>query len=126
MEEAFSLITENSVQSRTGLVDEIMLKDYLNHILAEDIYAKDDLPPFRASVMDGYAIKFEDIKYDEKSKEKVYKNIVSSLAGQNPMEFEKVEGGNVCAYVTTGAPVPEQFDCVVPIEKTELVENDEQ
>lgn len=26
-------------------------------VLAEEITAKDDLPPFRASVMDGYAIK---------------------------------------------------------------------
>ncbi len=25
-------------------------------MLAEDIYAKDNLPPFKASVMDGYAI----------------------------------------------------------------------
>jgi len=26
-------------------------------VLAEDVTAQDDLPPFRASVMDGYAIK---------------------------------------------------------------------
>jgi molybdopterin biosynthesis enzyme len=28
-------------------------------VLAEQITAKDDLPPFRASVMDGYAIRAE-------------------------------------------------------------------
>jgi molybdopterin biosynthesis enzyme len=28
-------------------------------VLAEAVTAKDDLPPFRASVMDGYAIKAE-------------------------------------------------------------------
>jgi molybdopterin biosynthesis enzyme len=28
-------------------------------VLAEDVKAKDNLPPFRASVMDGYAIKAE-------------------------------------------------------------------
>ena len=31
-------------------------------VLAEDIYAKDHLPPFRASVMDGYAIKYDNNK----------------------------------------------------------------
>lgn len=28
----------------------------LGSVLAEDVVAKDDLPPFRASVMDGYAV----------------------------------------------------------------------
>lgn len=30
-------------------------------VLAEAVTAKDDLPPFRASVMDGYAIKAEKV-----------------------------------------------------------------
>ena len=32
------------------------LPDCLNSVLLEDVFAKEDFPPFRASVMDGYAI----------------------------------------------------------------------
>ena len=59
MGQAFDLIIHHTTISRKNLVEEVLLKDCLNHVLAEDVYAKDDLPPFRASVMDGYAINFE-------------------------------------------------------------------
>lgn len=32
----------------------------LNRVLAEDVYASEDLPPFRASIKDGYAVRAED------------------------------------------------------------------
>lgn len=32
----------------------------LNRVLAEDVYAKDPLPPFNASIKDGYAVKVAD------------------------------------------------------------------
>lgn len=38
--------------------------DGLGRVLAQDIYAKDNLPPFPASVKDGYAVRGETtIKY---------------------------------------------------------------
>lgn len=33
-----------------------MVTDCLGHILAEDVHAKDPLPPFPASIKDGYAV----------------------------------------------------------------------
>ena len=36
-----------------------------------------------------------------------------------------MKGQMIIAYVTTGAPVPDHFDCVIPIEKTEIVQDDE-
>lgn len=33
--------------------------DGLGRVLAQDIYAKDNLPPFPASVKDGYAVRGE-------------------------------------------------------------------
>lgn len=35
-------------------------KDSLGYILASDLLSKDDLPHFRKSTMDGYAIKYKD------------------------------------------------------------------
>lgn len=35
-------------------------KDGMGRVLAQDVYAKDNLPPFPASVKDGYAVRGED------------------------------------------------------------------
>ena len=88
-------------------------------ILAQDIFAKDDLPPFRASVMDGYAVSTlnDSLEYEIYNK--------TSFAGQASKELETYKfGQNECLYVTTGAPVPEFFDCVIPIENVEYLNNE--
>lgn len=47
-------------------------------MLAEDIFALDDLPPYRASVMDGYAV--SDLEFSQ-----VFTIVdVKMLAGSNP------------------------------------------
>lgn len=35
----------------------IRIENSLNRVLAEDIHAKDGVPPFRASMKDGYAVR---------------------------------------------------------------------
>ena len=61
MDEAFQEIVKHSLEARKNIVEEVALSDCLNCVLAENVFAKDDLPPFRASVMDGYAIRYSDI-----------------------------------------------------------------
>jgi Molybdopterin biosynthesis enzyme len=39
----------------------LSLLNSLNYVLAEDIYATIDLPPFDNSAVDGYALKSQDI-----------------------------------------------------------------
>lgn len=34
----------------------MLIADALGYVLAEDVYAKDPLPPFPASIKDGYAV----------------------------------------------------------------------
>lgn len=34
-----------------------LLSDGMGRVLAQDVYAKDNLPPFPASVKDGYAVR---------------------------------------------------------------------
>ena len=82
-------------------------------MLAEKVSAKDNVPPFRASIMDGYALSSGEVGEYDILKEK-------SLAGGNPTV--KGEEGTA-VYVTTGAPVPEGFTCVVPIEDCIISEN---
>lgn len=90
----------------------------MGSVLAEDVAARDDLPPFRASVMDGYAVS---TSHTASSFEVVASK---SFAGQAAKALDAASyQSHECLYVTTGAPVPEFFDCVVPIEKTEPNQN---
>lgn len=40
--------------------EEIDFEEALNRVLAEDVYATEPVPPFRASIKDGYAVKASD------------------------------------------------------------------
>lgn len=47
--------------------DDLCSPDGLGRVLAQDIYAKDNLPPFPASVKDGYAVRGETTHVSVKS-----------------------------------------------------------
>lgn len=56
--EAQNLVFSHCPQGElTEIVD---ITQALNRVLAEDVYAKDPLPPFNASIKDGYAVKASD------------------------------------------------------------------
>ena len=127
MADAWSIIKEQTKQ----LVSDHLLgsEDYVcqkcldeianGDILAEEVKAADDLPPFRASVMDGYALSELGCELYEAVQHK-------SLAGTDPdvkvEGKEGVQGKGLAVYVTTGAPVPSGFISVVPIENIEKTE----
>ncbi len=77
--------------------------------LAEDVVASDPLPPFAASVKDGYAVVASDGPG-------TYPVIGEVTAGR--MAGFSVVPGTV-AYITTGAPLPPGADAVVMVEETE-------
>ncbi|KAM9569626.1 gephyrin a isoform 6-T6 [Salvelinus alpinus] len=85
--------------------------DGMGRVLAQDVYAKDNLPPFPASVKDGYAVRAADGPGDRFI-------IGESQAGQQPTHT--VMPGQVMR-VTTGAPIPCGADAVVQVEDTELL-----
>ena len=88
-------------------------EDSFFRVLAEDIKAQDPLPPFPASIKDGYAV----ISTDGDGLRKV---IGFSNAGTIPSDFELKPGS--CLRINTGAPVPKGADAVVQVEDTELTE----
>ncbi|MCL4829114.1 MAG: hypothetical protein KJZ95_17250 [Caldilinea sp.] len=79
------------------------------HILAEAVHAAKPLPPFPASVKDGYAVVASDGPG-------VYPVIGEVTAGR--IADFAVQPGTV-AYITTGAPLPTGADAVVMVEETE-------
>ncbi|KAG6610689.1 gephyrin-like protein [Phytophthora cinnamomi] len=84
-------------------------------VLSEPVLSVEPLPPFRASIMDGYAV----VAADGVGTFPVVERIA---AGDVPTA--KLKPGEV-AYITTGSPVPDGADAVVKIEDTSSVEGSE-
>lgn len=87
----------------------------LNRILAEDVTATISYPPFRASILDGYAL----CNLDPNNK--TYRIIGAAHAGdiKHQSQYDHAElvvGTNVAVYITTGAPVPKDAVCVIGCE----------
>jgi molybdopterin molybdotransferase len=87
-----------------------------NRILAEDMRATTDLPPFANSSMDGFAVVASDLE----SLPTRLEIIADIPAGVFP-EISIRHGQT--ARVMTGAPIPEGSNAVVPIENTDLYQN---
>lgn len=96
-------------------VEQISFKAACGRILAEDVQATYPLPPFPASIKDGYAV----IASDGDGPREV---VDAVPAGSNPLH--RIKPGQ-CARISTGAPVPEPCDAVVQVEDTELIQASE-
>lgn len=81
-------------------------------ILAEDIFALTDVPPFRQSSMDGYAINYQGWKKNEALK--IEGMVQAGLAELNPLKSDEAR------RIFTGAAVPEGADTVVMQEKVDI------
>ena len=87
-------------------------------ILAEDVVAERDLPPFPRAARDGYAVRAVDIARASESTPILLKVIGEIAAGAS--DLTQVVAGQAVA-IMTGAPVPETADAVVMVEHTRRV-----
>lgn len=83
-------------------------------VLAEDVNATESVPAFRASIVDGYAIKIPSSGKFEKG---VYPVAIVSHAQAG--DVKELKEGEI-ARITTGAPLPPGADAVVMVEDTVL------
>jgi molybdopterin molybdotransferase len=96
-------------------VEKVSILDALGRIIAEDIDTPRDIPPFDNSGMDGYAVKFKDVKNASKSNP-VHLTVIDHLpAGLKSLKTIK-KGQAI--RIMTGAPIPRGADAVIPIEET--------
>ncbi|MEO5951063.1 MAG: gephyrin-like molybdotransferase Glp [Chloroflexia bacterium] len=96
---------------------EVILPASLGLVLAEDVTADINIPPFDNSSMDGYAIRSQDVAGASADQPAMLKLIGYLNAGSAPRENDRVEPGT--AYrIMTGAPIPPGADAVVRIEDT--------
>ena len=104
---AFKLLADH--QKFTD-VEEISIKDAHRRVLAEDIIAFHDSPPFDKSAMDGFAVIGENTFGASQSAPKEFKIIDAIGAG----DFSgKTVGENEAITIATGAPIPDGANAVI-------------
>jgi molybdopterin molybdotransferase len=84
----------------------VSLNKALNHVLATDLIATDDLPPFDKSAVDGYALKAED---------------TIGATQFKPVTLQLTEAeveAKQARQIWTGNPIPKGADAVVMLENT--------
>ncbi|KAJ1776758.1 hypothetical protein LPJ77_003095 [Coemansia sp. RSA 2523] len=109
---ALQQVLENIGKPR---VERVPLGQIANgQVVAEDVVAREHVPAYRASIMDGYAMSSADGAG-------VFAVRRAMTAGASTDVWELQRGEIV--RVATGAPVPRGADAVVMIEDTELVES---
>ena len=106
--EAIRLVLQHTTALK---VEAVRLSDALNRVLAQDIIADTDLPPFDRAQMDGYAIRAEDV-----STTPARLAIVGESAAGSGWHHEMKAGEAV--RIMTGAPVPVGADAVQQVELT--------
>jgi len=98
-------------------VESVQLKNSVGRILAEDIIADTDLPPFDRAQMDGYAVRAVDV-----ANTPARLRIAGESAAGAGWHHEMSSGAAV--RIMTGAPVPKGADAVQQVELTREVNGD--
>lgn len=112
LDEAKQILKQNFTPKPVG-VEQVPLSLAHNRVLAEDIVAPIDVPPFNRSTMDGYAVKAADTFGAEEDHPIALKLCGSVRVGETPSVT--VEKGTTVEIVT-GAPLPNGADAVVMLE----------
>lgn len=95
-------------------VEVVTLERSLGRVLAEDIRANRDQPPFDVSAMDGFALRSTDLKHTP-----AILTIVEDIkAGDLP---KHTVGVGQCSRIMTGAPIPAGADAVIRVEDTQAL-----
>ncbi len=110
VQQATEIINQVAFRSRTARKDIDMATGY---VLAENIIADRDLPPFHRATMDGIAIRYSD--YENGIREFVVEG--TQAAGQPQ---QKLKSG--CMEIMTGGVLPEGSDTVVRYEDVTINE----
>ena len=110
VEEALELIYKN-VKQKSHII--LPIEEALGYILAQDIKANHNLPPYDNSAMDGYAVRLEDASQCVKVTHTIF-------AGD---DFHGTLSEKSAIKIMTGAKIPMGTQCIVPIEDTSACEN---
>lgn len=92
---------------------EVGLDDALGLVLAADVVAGEDVPPFANSAMDGYAVRAADTAAAP------VELVVAGVLAAGAAPTVAVRPGSA-VQIMTGAPMPEGADAIAIVERTEV------
>jgi len=95
--------------------EKVPFEKALGRVLAEDIVADRDLPPFNRVTMDGIAISYKAIENGITQ----FAIKTTQAAGDDPIE---IDNPGECIEIMTGAALPKSLDTVIPYEQVEVVD----
>src|SRR5579875_637866 len=92
----------------------VPLSESLGLVLAEDVVAQEDMPPFANSAMDGFALLSQDSRQqgDQPPRLRVTGEVAAGYVADHPVE------PGTAMRIMTGAPVPPGADSVIQVELT--------
>ena len=101
--------------------ERVSLSEAPLRILAQDLIAAENVPPFRRSPLDGYALRHEDVRSASKETP-VTLAVTEEIAAGSVPHYEITQGK--AARIMTGAPLPDGADCVIMYELTEFTQEE--
>ncbi len=107
--------------ARTLGLEKVGLLEALGRVLGQDIIAERDNPPWDNSAMDGFAVRWEDIRQEHSITKPVELKVIEDVpAGKVAAQ---TVGAGQAIRIMTGAPVPRGADTVIKVEETEPTED---
>lgn len=100
----------------------VPLVEALGRVLAEDVHASRNIPPWPNSAMDGYAVRSQDVAQASRERPATLRVVEEVRAG---VEAKRTLGPGEAIRIMTGAPIPRGADAVVLVEETEKAGKDE-
>src|SRR5262245_26647731 len=94
------------------------LADSLGHLLAEEVISDIDMPPFDKSLVDGFAVRLDDLPQG-RGQLSVVDEIVAGSPGWTD---NRSLGVGQAVRIMTGAPIPPKGDAVVMVERAASTE----
>ena len=118
--DVISLEAARAILDATGTpidnIETIMLSEANGRVLAADVVAQTDVPPFSRAGMDGYAVRARDTQGASRSAPRTLTKVGTLYTGEvSPTPV----GAGECIEISTGAPIPDGADAVVMVEETE-------
>jgi molybdenum cofactor synthesis domain-containing protein len=96
-------------------IERVPLDSTHARVLAHDVVAAADVPPFARAAMDGYAVRAPDTSGATAARPAILTCIEKVFTGQMP---SRTVGSGECTEIATGAPMPRGADAVVMVEQT--------
>jgi molybdenum cofactor synthesis domain-containing protein len=109
-DEALATVLEHA---KPGAVETVPLAEASWRVVASDIVATENHPPFPASTMDGYAVFADDVS--------PWREVIGIQNAGDVLPVEVTDGYTV--KIMTGAPVPNGANAVVPVENIDIVDD---